>query len=197
MSSKSSWLTAISGAVAISACAPSSASLVAYGLTYTLLESTPTSTTEQFTLEISGINGPGDAEGGGRYGVADFAFNQPNPANTSVKGGSLAGFTFVMGGLNASGCNMQGDFYCFENNSTPSSVLPANSQLSFTFDVTVGSASDWTGYNPNFKIDWAGTNSYNLVSQKLSPTIVPLPAALPLFLGGLASLGFMRRRRAV
>ena len=35
-----------------------------------------------------------------------------------------------------------------------------------------------------------------LYSQTLTPTAVPLPAALPLPLGGIAGLGFMRRRKA-
>jgi hypothetical protein len=38
---------------------------------------------------------------------------------------------------------------------------------------------------------------YDLVSQTLTPTPVPLPAALPLLLGGVAGLGFMRRRKSI
>lgn len=190
-------IAAISGVVALSACAPSWASLVADGLTYTLLQSTISSTEDQFTLDITGINAPGpsgDTEGG-RFGVSAIAFNQPNPVG-SVQSGSLPGFTFSMGGLNSSGCNMKGDFFCFQNNSTPSSTLPANSQLQFTFDVTLANGDTFSGYAPGFKIQWAGTkNSYDLVSKTLTPTPVPLPATLPLLFGAMAGLGFMSRRK--
>jgi hypothetical protein len=64
--------------------------------------------------------------------------------------------------------------------------------------VTVAQAGDFAGYDPDFKIQWLGSKSgkYDLVSQTLTPAPVPLPAALPLFLGGIAGLGFMRRRKA-
>lgn len=181
----------------MSAGAPAWASLVADGVTYTLLESPVSGTNgteEQFTLEITGINGPSDTEGG-RYGVGSFAFTEPGSPG-SVTGGSLAGFTFMTGGLNSMGCNGKGNFYCFKAQKQPAPpALPANSELTFTFDITAKSASDWTGYNPDFKIDWLGTNNnYNLISLPLTPTVVPLPATLPLLLGGIAALGFSSRR---
>jgi len=77
-------------------------------------------------------------------------------------------------------------------------ALAANSELKLTFDLTVAQAGDFAGYNPYFKIQWRGSKSgkYDLVSQTLTPSAVPLPAALPLLLGGIAGLGFMRRRKA-
>jgi len=195
-------IAAISGAVAICACGPSWASLVADGVTYTLLESTISPTEDQFTLEISGINAPvvgtqGDTEGG-RYGVGSLAFGQPNPPK-SVLSGTLSGFTFMTGGLNAMGCDGTGNFYCFKANNKPTApALPANSELTFTFDVTVATAGDFANYDPAFKIGWLGTNkNYDLVSQTLTPTPVPLPAALPLLLVGIAGLSVMRRRKTV
>ena len=77
-------------------------------------------------------------------------------------------------------------------------TLPPNSQLTFAFDLTVAQAGDLANYDPDFKIQWLGSNAgkYDLVSQRLTPTVVPLPAALPLLLSGLAGFGFMSRRRA-
>ena len=78
MSCNSSWLAAISGALAIFAGAPASASLIADGVTYTLFETSLSPTEDQFTLEITGINGPTDTEGS-RYGVNSLAFTEPAP----------------------------------------------------------------------------------------------------------------------
>ena len=180
---KSSWIAAGLGAIAICAGAPAQASLVADGLTYTLFETILSPTEDQFTLEITGINGTSDTEGG-RFGVNSLAFNEPKPG--SVLSGTMTGFTFITGGLNAMGCDGTGNFFCFKANTAPKApALAANSELQFTFDVSVAQSGDFAGYNPDFKIQWLGSKSgkYDLVSQTLTPTPVPLPAALPLFLG--------------
>jgi hypothetical protein len=161
-----------------------------------LFESTTINpTVDQFTLDITGINAvPGDTEGGGRYGVNSLAFNETTPTG-SVVTGTMTGFTYMTGGLNTMGCDGTGNFFCFKANTAPSApALAANSALQFTFDLTVANASDFAGYNPDFKIQWLGTiNHYDLVSQTLTPTPVPVPAALPLLLSALAGLGFIRR----
>ena len=196
MGFKSSRFATILGAVAISASAPSWASLVADGVTYTLFESTLSPTEDQFTLEITGINGPTDTEGG-RYGVNSLAFSEPTPG--SVVSGSMPSFTFMTGGLNAMGCDGTGNFFCFKANTKPTApALAANSELQLTFDLTAGSAGDFANYNPDFKIQWLGSKSgkYDLVSQTLTPTPVPLPAALPLLVGGIVSLRFISRRKS-
>ena len=57
------------------------------GLTYSLTASGPaTSSTDTFTLNISGINGPSDTRDG-RFGVEAFAFNPPaNLASATALG---------------------------------------------------------------------------------------------------------------
>jgi hypothetical protein len=184
-------------AIGLSAGAPAHASLIADGITYNLLESTITATEHQFVLKITGINGSTDTEGG-RYGVNSLAFNETNPTN-SVVTGSLSGFAFMKGGLNAMGCDGSGNFFCFKANTSPAGpALAANSELDLTFTLTVANASDFTGYDPDLKIQWLGSKSgkYDLVSQALPPQIVPLPSALALLVSGIGSVGWMRRRNA-
>ena len=190
------WAATIGGAIAISAGTPARASLVVDGITYTFFQSTISSTEDQFVLDISGINAATDTEGG-RYGVNSLAFTEPSSPG-SILSGTMSGFTFMTGGLNAMGCNGTGNFFCFEANTAPGApALPANSTLQFTFDLTANQANDFAGYNPDFKIQWLGTKShYNLVSETLTPTLVPLPATLPLLLGAMSALGFIGRRRA-
>ena len=131
-----------------------------------------------------------------------------NPANflTAVMIAPPTGYTFEAGGFNSTGCDGNGNFYCFDANSPPptSPPFPANSTLSFTFDVTLSSGS-FAGYIPDFKIDWVGLQSnlphsgYDLASLPLAPTpgttTVPEPASLALFGTGLAGLGLPCRRR--
>src|SRR5690242_13407363 len=128
-------LAAVAGAAALALAAPGAqASLIADGITYTLTEtSTANPLTNHFVLSITGINGPSDTEGG-RSGVNAIAFTQPAHYSTATP---PAGFVLVNGGLNSSGCDGNGNFYCFDNPSippTPANPLPANSSLSFAFD---------------------------------------------------------------
>jgi hypothetical protein len=185
--------------------------LVADGVTYSLTGVAITATHDQFTLNISGINGASDTEKF-RIGVHAFAFNPP--ANFS--NATASGFTFNTGGLNSGGCSGSGNFFCFDRPKPSGSALSPNSTLSLVFDVflTSGTFANW---KPDFKIDWTGTpivknngklmdRPYDLVSLELDPSFppreidppaaTPLPGALPLFAGGLAAFGlFMRRRK--
>lgn len=158
-----------------------------------------------FKLVISGINGAADTEGG-RYGVNAYAFSLPAGFSTA----SSPGFTLEVGGLNSTGCNGAGNFFCF-NDDAPKPVappLPADSQLEFTFLVSLLAGFNFDNYDSHFKIDWLGTkNNYNLISDALGITggvtplsQVPIPPALFLFASGLAGLGALswrRRRRPV
>lgn len=204
-------LPAIAAVAFIAATSVHASTLVAEGVTYNLTGVALTSTTDEFTLAISGINGASDTEKG-RAGVNAIAFGYPANFSSAVMITPAAGFDFQTGGLNSSGCDSTGNFFCFKANpaapSTP--ALAANSSLTFVFDVTISSGS-FTGWDPGFKIDWNGSkNNYNLVSLPLAPTFgpgpgpapapgdTPIPGALWLFgtvLAGGAGFGRWRKKR--
>jgi hypothetical protein len=131
----------------------------------------------------------------GRYGMHAFAFNTPTNFLSAT---GPAGFTFQTGGLNSSGCNGTRGFFCFTGPTSRGPALAANSVLNFVFNVSL-SAGTFAGYNPNFKVDWTGTqNNYDLVSLSLVPTftsVVPLPPAAWLFGSALIAPGMLGRRR--
>lgn len=195
-------LSAVIGAAALALAAPAAnASLMDDGITYTLFETaTANPLVDNFELQISGINGPTDTEGG-RSGVNALAFTKPANFSTASLT-SPPGFNFVDGGLNSGGCNGSGNFYCFDNTAippTPPTPFAANSSLTFDFTVTL-SSGNFNGYIPDFKIDWVGNkNNYDLVSLPLAPqppgTKVPEPASLMIFGTALAGLGLLNRRR--
>jgi len=192
-------------ALSVAACiatTPAQSSLIADGITYTLIfQTTANPNIDSFELMITGINGPSDTELG-RFGVQSFAFNPPTGF---VSAGAPAGFTEMPGGLDSGGCNGSGNFFCFSANATPTAPpLAANSGLNFFFTITTSTTFP-TGYNPDFKINWDGTkNNYDLVSLALTPTPgittqtqVPEPATLLLFgiglLGAVAGVRWRRR----
>ena len=192
--------------------------LVADGITYTLVENSITNggKTASFTLTISGENTASDTEGG-RTGINAIAFNQPAPGTvTTGVMTSPSGFDFVLGGLNSSGCNTTGNFYCFDNTAIPNTGGPfpgslLSGPLSFDFNVTADTAGVWAGYTTALKIDWVGTqNNYDLVSLPIAvvpgttcvdctptPTAndVPEPGSLMLLGGSLLATGAILRRR--
>ena len=178
----------------------------AQGLTYDISVSggALNSTSATFLLHITGINGASDTVGG-RSAVNDFAIGGINDLN--MPSGTSAFGTFQTGGLNSSGCNGNGNFFCFNGPATNTSpALPANSTLdiSFTLNLASGTFLAWAADTPGFKIDWLGSaNNYDLVSQdfvgsigptpQITPT--PLPGAVWMFGAGLGGLGLLMRRR--
>jgi len=190
------YLAGTAAAVCSVASAPAQAQLTADGVTYTLTETVVTSTMDDFTLAITGINGPLDTEMG-RSGVQSFAFNNEGAGWTVTP---PSGFSLMPGGLNSGGCDGSGSkFFCFSANTTPPTTpaLAANSSLSFMFSISGSGLSSWT---PDFKINWIGSNNnYDLVSKAIPITpgggsSVPEPASLGLLGLGLAGLGLARRK---
>ena len=205
-------------AAALLLASTSAHALVADGITYTLVENSITNggKTASFTLTISGENTASDTEGG-RTGINAIAFNQPAPGTvTTGVMTSPAGYTFALGGLNSSGCDGSGNFYCFDNTAIPNTGgpfpgSPLSGPLSFDFNVTADTAGVWAGYKTALKIDWVGTqNNYDLVSLPIAvvpgttcvdctpaPTAnnVPEPGSLMLLGGSLLATGAILRRR--
>jgi len=191
---------------------PASAALIADGVTYQLeTQATANPLTRLFALKITGENTLSDTEGG-RTGINAIAFQQPTTG--TVTGGTMispSGFTFHTGGLNSSGCDGAGNFYCFDNGAIPPTPTTALSgTLIYVFSATLAAGGSWTGYNPDFKIDWVGTkNNYDLVSLSIggvtptcpdcgiNPVIIdaPEPATLAILGMGLIGLGAVRQRR--
>ena len=176
--------------------APASAAvLVADGITYNLILNSITNggLTGNFTLGISGINTASDTEGG-RTNINAFAFN--DPAVGDAVSGISSGFTFQTGGLNSTGCNGTGNFFCFANTGA-SFGSPLPSALSLNFSVTSNTVGSWANYgSPDFKIDWVGSqNNYDLVSLAIPVnTGVPEPATWALMLLGFGGIGMAMRR---
>jgi hypothetical protein len=179
------------------------------GVSYTLFEApTANPLVDRFFLEINGINGPLDSEGG-RSGVNAIALNKPNNLVTATMVAPPAGYTYVVGGLDSGGCDGNGNFYCFDNTAippTPASAFAAGTHLEFIWDVLTSAVGSFANYTTAFKIDWVGTqNNYDLVSLPIdiSPLCVgctPGPTGTPvnepgtLALIGTAILGLVSLR---
>ena len=201
MDSRKFWRLAVLPVIAagalISATTVNASTLVAFGITYELTATGLNTSTAHFTLDISGINGAADTELG-RYGVESFAFNKPANFSTATP---PAGFALVIGGLDSGGCKAgAANFFCFDGPTPASSVLAANSTLSYEFDVTLTSGNFLT-YDPDFKINWVGTKlNYDLVSLAYEnpPVENPIPGAVWLFgtvIAGGAGFGRWRKKR--
>ena len=67
-------------------------------------------------------------------GVQSFAFSELANFSSAT---APSGFTFEAGGLNSSGCNGSGNFFCLSGSTPSGPALAANSVLDFVFDVTL------------------------------------------------------------
>jgi len=169
----------------------SAAVLVADGITYSLTLDSITNggLTGDFTLAISGINTASDTEGG-RTGITAFAFTDVTPGD--IVSGTSSGFTWMDGGLSASGCDGSGGFFCFANSGY---TLPGGSTASIDFSITSNTTGSFASWAPDFKIDWAGTNNhYDLVSLPIPVNGVPEPATWALMMLGFGGIGMALRR---
>ena len=178
--------------------------LIDYGVTYDLqiTSGSLSSSTANFNLRISGINGAADTELG-RYGVNDFAFSLPN----NFFSATAAGFISQPGGLAANGCNGSGELFCFNGAAPSGPALAANSVINLPFSITL-SSGNFLSWDPHLKIDWQGSkNNNDLVSKSIngiSSTIEASPVPGPIVGAGLPGLAFagagliawLRRRRA-
>jgi hypothetical protein len=154
-----------------------------HGLTYTL---TGDEATGSFNLFIENINVAGVDTEGGRTFLEDLSLSPPS-GYVSAQLGAIAA---VHGGLNSSGCNGNGNFFCFDG------VHQAVSGSTMSLDFTI-TASSFDGYLPHLKVDWNGSkNNYDLVSKNfVAAPPVPEPETYAMLLAGLGAMGFVARRR--
>ena len=184
--------------------AAANAVLIDHGVTYDLqlTSGSLNSTSANFNLHISGINGAADTEQG-RYGVNDFAFSLPANFSSAT---ALGFVTQNSSGLNAGGCSGAGAFFCFNGTAPSGPALAVNSIIDIPFAVTL-SSGNFIGWDAHLKIDWQGTkNNYDLVSKSINgiSTIQASPVPGPIVGAGLPGLAFagagliawLRRRRA-
>jgi hypothetical protein len=194
---------ALAGVTFLMSGAAANAVLISQGVTYDLQVTSGLNTsTANFNLRISGINGTADTEKG-RYGVDDFAFSLPSNFSSAI----AAGFITQSGGLNASGCNSAGAFFCFNGTAPAGPALAADSVINIPFSITL-SSGNFLSWDAHLKIDWEGSKrgNYDNVSQSLNgiSTIEAAPVPGPIVGAGLPGLAFagvgliawLRRRRA-
>jgi hypothetical protein len=126
-------------------------------------------------------------------------------------------WVFKNGGLNSTGCNSTGNFFCFDNtaidqNSNPQIIptaLLGTTPIVIGFEATLLPGDSWANYSTALKINWVGTQqNYSLVSEDIpintscpdcviNPVIVATPEPMSIALLGLGLLGtvaFGRRK---
>jgi hypothetical protein len=111
--------------------------------------------------------------------------------NIGVSSLSLAGWTSVAGGLDASGCNGSGDgWFCVDGHAAVSDNMTFN--FSYTGTLTLDGLDDAV---PHLKVQFVNDAGEKVGSLYSDAVPVPEPTTYALMLAGLGAVGFMARRR--
>jgi len=152
----------------------------------------------QFTLHINetGYTGGGLYLGSLAFNVGDSSFTSFTLLSTPD---GVGNWTYIPGGLNASGCNSEGTpWACIQNNDNGGLGYDISSLLAHSDDQYVFRFTGVTLTNPvvSLKAQYVDADNKkmgSLISLPITP--VPEPETYAMMLAGLGLIGFTARRR--